>query len=262
MATVAAKTKSHPTSIPSRTKVTFLGGAGTVTGSSYLLEIRGTTILVDCGLFQGSRKLKDLNWSPFAFEPTELDAVLLTHAHIDHVGLLPRLVLQGYEGPIFATEASCALLNLVLPDSAHLQEQDALYAEKKGYSRHKPALPLYRIADAEATLKLLKPTKFGEPVWFPEITATWQPAGHILGSAIIQLQNEKSSIVFSGDLGRFNSEIMKAPSPISEATTLLVESTYGDRIHGTESIENRLAQELDYVIQHESVMLVPAFAVG
>ena len=259
---VAPHTKSLQTTRASKAKLTFLGGAGTVTGSSYLLEINRTKTLVDCGLFQGSGKLKDLNWLPFSFNPQEIDAVLLTHAHIDHVGLLPRLVRLGYEGPIFATEATCALLNLVLPDSAHLQEQDALYAEKKGFSRHKPALPLYRIADAEATLKLLKPTKFGEPVWFPELTATWQPAGHILGSAMIRLQNEKSSIVFSGDLGRFNSEIMKAPSLMREATTLLVESTYGYRIHGTESIEHRLAQELDYVIQRESVMLVPAFAVG
>lgn len=259
MATVAPHTKSRLVSSSSSSQIRFLGGAGTVTGSSYLLEIHGARILVDCGLFQGSRKLKELNWLPFSFNPREIDAVLLTHTHIDHVGLLPRLVRQGYEGPIFATEATCALLKLVLPDSAHLQEQDALYAVKKGYSRHKP---VYRIADAEAALKLLKPTKFGEPVWFPEITVTWQPAGHILGSAIIQLQNENSTIVFSGDLGRFNSKIMKAPSLMREATTLLVESTYGNRIHRAESIEDRLAQELDYVIQRESVMLVPAFAVG
>ncbi len=262
MEIAAPTTKGLRTTSSSGTQLRFLGGAGTVTGSSYLLEIDGAKTLVDCGLFQGSRKLKELNWSPFSFDPGEIDAVLLTHAHIDHVGLLPRLVQQGYAGPIFATEATCALLKLVLPDSAHLQEQDALYAEKKGYSRHKPALPFYKISDAEATLKLLKPTKFGEPVWFSELTVTWHPAGHILGSAIIQLQNEKSSIVFSGDLGRFNSEIMKAPTLMNEATTLLVESTYGDRIHGTESIEDRLAQELDYVIQRESVMLVPAFAVG
>lgn len=262
MATVAANTNRLRTSISSKAKLTFLGGAGTVTGSSYLLEMNGRKILVDCGLFQGSRKLKELNWSPFSFNPGEIKAVLLTHAHIDHVGLLPRLVRQGYEGSIFATDATCALLKLVLPDSAHLQEQDALYAEKKGYSRHKPPLPLYTLSDAEATLKLLKPTKFGEPVWFPYLTATWHPAGHILGSAIIQIEGEKSSIVFSGDLGRFNSEMMKPPSLMSEATTLLVESTYGNRVHGSKSMEDRLAEELDTVIQRESVMLVPAFAVG
>ncbi|HLD94500.1 MAG TPA: MBL fold metallo-hydrolase, partial [Anaerolineales bacterium] len=262
MATVVANTNRPRTSISSKAKLTFLGGAGTVTGSSYLLEIHDAKILVDCGLFQGSRKLKELNWTCFGFDTRELDAVLLTHAHIDHVGLLPRLVRQGYEGPIFATDATCALLKLVLPDSAHLQEQDALYAEKKGYSRHKPPLPLYTLSDAEATLKLIKPTKFGEPIWFPYLTATWHPAGHILGSAIIQIEGEKSSIVFSGDLGRFNSEMMKPPSLMSEATTLLVESTYGNRGHGSESMEDRLAEELDTVIQRESVMLVPAFAVG
>lgn len=262
METVAPTTKRLRTTESSGARLRFLGGAGTVTGSSYLLEIQGAKILVDCGLFQGLRKLKELNWSPFSFNPREIDAVLLTHAHIDHVGLLPRLVRQGYARPIFATDATCALLNLVLPDSAHLHEQDAHYAEKKGYSRHKPPLPLYTLSDAEATLKLLKPAKFGEPVWFPELTATWHPAGHILGSAIIQLEYEKSCIIFSGDLGRFNSEMMKAPSLMREATTLLVESTYGNRPHGTELMEDRLAQELDYVIQRKSVMLVPAFAVG
>ena len=262
METVAANIKRPRTSISSKTKLTFLGGAGTVTGSSYLLEMRGAKILVYCGLFQGSRKLKELNWSPFSFDPREIDAVLLTHAHIDHVGLLPRLVRQGYVGPIFATEATCALLNLVLPDSAHLQEQDALYAEKKGYSRHKPSLPLYTLSDAEATLKSLKPTRFGEPVWFPEFTATWHPAGHILGSAIIQLEGEKSRIVFSGDLGRFDNEIMKPPIILKQADIVLVESTYGNRIHNDGSIEESLALEIDHIVQSKGVLLIPAFAVG
>jgi metallo-beta-lactamase family protein len=262
METVAANIKKPRTSISSKAKLTFLGGAGTVTGSSYLLEMNGRKILVDCGLFQGSRKLKELNWSPHSFDPSGIDAVLLTHAHIDHVGLLPRLVRQGYAGPIFATEATCALLNLVLPDSAHLQEQDALYAEKKGYSRHKPVLPLYKLADAEATLKLLKPTKFGEPVWFPELTATWHPAGHILGSAIIQLECERSNIIFSGDLGRFDNEVMKPPALLTQADVLLVESTYGNRVHSDGSIEKSLAGEIDYIAQREGVLLIPAFAVG
>jgi len=262
MEAVAANIKKPRTSATSKAKLTFLGGAGTVTGSSYLLEVNGRKILVDCGLFQGSRKLKELNWSPLSFDPSRIDAVLLTHAHIDHVGLLPRLVRQGYAGPIFATEATCALLNLALPDSAHLQEQDALYAKKKGYSRHKPPLPLYELSDAEATLKLLKPTKFGEPVWFPEITATWHPAGHILGSAIIQLEIEKTRIVFSGDLGRFDNEIMKSPALLTQADVLLVESTYGNRIHSDGSIEESLAIEIDYIVQSEGVLLIPAFAVG
>src|SRR3989304_8648907 len=169
-------------------KITFLGAAGTVTGSRYLLAVNQSKYLVDCGLFQGSRKLKELNWSNFAVSPAEIKGVFLTHAHIDHVGLLPRLVHQGFQGPVYATEATCALLNLALPDSAHLQEQEAIYANKKGYSRHKPALPLYTAADAQKVLASLRPVRFYPALQTADLEITWHPAGHILGSATLELQ--------------------------------------------------------------------------
>lgn len=247
-------------------KLTFLGGAGTVTGSTYLLEVDGSKFLIDCGLFQGSRKLKELNWSTFPFSPGEIDALFLTHAHIDHVGRLPRLVKQGFHGPVYATEATCALLNLALPDSAHLQEQDAIYANKKGYSRHKPALPLYTASDAESALKLLQPIRFFQPLRTSDLEITWHPAGHILGSAILEIQtpsaNGPTRIVFSGDLGRFDNEIMKPPSIFNQSDVLLVESTYGNRKHDNESIEDSLARELETVLRHNGVLLIPSFAIG
>jgi Cft2 family RNA processing exonuclease len=168
--------------------LSFLGASGTVTGSRFLLAVNGRQYLIDCGLFQGGRSEKALNWEPFPVAPDRIDGVLLTHAHIDHVGYLPRLVQQGFHGPVYATEASHALLDIVLPDSAHLQEQGALYANKKGYSRHKPALPLYTSADAEATLKLIRGVRFDQPLTLDGVTVTWRPAGHILGSATLDVQ--------------------------------------------------------------------------
>ena len=246
--------------------LSFFGAAGTVTGSRYLLEIRGHQYLIDCGLFQGGHSEKALNWEAFPVSPERIDAVLLTHAHIDHVGYLPRLMRQGFRGTIYATEASQALLQIVLPDSAHLQEQDAAYANKKGYSRHRPALPLYTATDAEETLKLIKGVPFDRPLGLDGITVTWRPAGHILGSAIIELEISNSRkthhIVFSGDLGRYASEVMRPPTSIPDADVLLVESTYGDRLHSDEPIREALAKALDHVIQNEGMLLIPAFAVG
>src|SRR3989304_2915258 len=156
-------------------RLSFFGAAGTVTGSRFLLDMKGRKYLVDCGLFQGGRSEKALNWEAFPIPPERIDAVLLTHAHIDHVGYLPRLVRQGFHGPVYATEASQALLQIVLPDSAHLQEQDAAYANKSGYSRHKPALPLYTAADAEEALKLIQGISFDHPLELDGATATWRP---------------------------------------------------------------------------------------
>lgn len=244
----------------------FLGAAGTVTGSRFLLEVKGHKYLVDCGLFQGGRSERALNWEAFPIPPESIDAVLLTHAHIDHVGYLPRLVQQGFRGAVYATEASQALLRIVLPDSAHLQEQDAAYANKRGYGRYKPALPLYTAADAEQTLKLIQGIPFDHPLELNGVTATWRPAGHILGSATLDVEitngGDSRHVVFSGDLGRYESEVMRPPTSVSGADVLLIESTYGDRLHSDELIQDILAEALDYVVEREGVLLVPAFAVG
>lgn len=244
----------------------FLGAAGTVTGSRFLLEVKGRQYLIDCGLFQGSHSEKALNWETFPIPPDRIEAVLLTHAHIDHIGYLPRLVSAGFHGPVYATEASQALMEIVLPDSARLQEQDAAYANKSGYSRHQPALPLYTTSDAEETLKLVKGFPFNRPLDMDGVVATWRPAGHILGSANLDLETSNAGgsrhIIFSGDLGRYKSEVMRPPVSLAEADFLLIESTYGDRLHSDEPIQDILAEMLDYVVQHEGVLLIPAFAVG
>lgn len=245
-------------------QLTFLGAAGTVTGSRFLLSDDGRSYLIDCGLFQGGRRMDERNWQPFATPPDKLDAILLTHAHIDHVGYLPRLVAQGFRGPVLATAATCALLELVLPDSAHLQEQDAAYANKRGFSRHKPALPLYTTADAERALKLLHPVPFDQSASIDGLTVTWRPAGHLLGSAILEIDlgTTGQRLVCSGDLGRYNSEVMKPPTTVAAADVLLVESTYGDRRHADDSIAAGLAEVLNRVANTKGVVLIPAFAVG
>ncbi|MFQ5343904.1 MAG: MBL fold metallo-hydrolase, partial [Anaerolineae bacterium] len=255
-------------------ELSFLGAAGTVTGSRFLLRAGSRSYLVDCGLFQGGRRLKTMNWDPFPLPPEQVEAILLTHAHIDHTGYLPRLVRQGFRGPIYATEATCALAEIMLPDSAYLQEQDAAYANKKGYSRHKPALPLYTIPDAERTLELLRPVPFDQPLALDGLTATWRPAGHILGSAILEADVEDQAgpergrragprhVVFSGDLGRYDAEVMKPPHTVTTADYLLVESTYGNRRHHEGSIEDVLAGVLGSVVDQGGVLLIPSFAVG
>jgi metallo-beta-lactamase family protein len=235
-----------------------------VTGSRFLLETAGRRYLVDCGLFQVSRATKQLNWKPFLVKPERIEAVLLTHAHIDHAGYLPRLIRGGFRGPVFATEATIALLELLLPDSAHLQEQEAAFANKKGYSRHKPALPLYTVEEAEQTLAQLRPVRFGEPLTLAGLAVTWHSAGHILGSAIISVETDEGGrrIVFSGDLGRYGGEIMASPTQIREADCLLVESTYGDRRHGEQPVRLEMADLVRSVADRGGVLLIPAFAVG
>ncbi len=244
----------------------FWGGTGTVTGSRFLLRTNRRQYLIDCGLFQGGRRWKEMNWQPFPISPGQVDAVFLTHAHIDHTGYLPRLVQQGFRGPIYATEATCALLRILLPDSAYLQEQDAAYANKKGYSRHKPALPLYTVADADQALALLHPVPFSRPLTLDGVTVTWQPAGHILGSSIVQIDMERPGgvrrIVFSGDLGRYDGEVMASPVAVKSADYLLVESTYGNRHHSEESVEDALVDLFTYVVERAGVLLIPSFAVG
>lgn len=246
--------------------IRFLGAAETVTGSRFLLESGEGRYLIDCGLFQGGRKMKELNWLSFPISPKKIDAVLVTHAHIDHTGYLPRLVREGFQGPIFATEATCVLLEILLRDSAYLQEQDAAYANKKGYSRHKPALPLYTTTDAEQAIQLLHPIKFFHPEALDSLSATWHPAGHILGSAILELKvphgGFEDRLIFSGDLGRCDDEIMNSPTKLGRADILFVESTYGNRLRQEGNIQDILADVIKNVIAQEGVLLIPAFAVG
>lgn len=246
--------------------LTFLGAAGTVTGSKYLLKTKRHEYLIDCGLFQGPSELKQLNWEPFPMEEHAVDGVILTHAHIDHIGYLPRLVKQGYAGPVYATPATKALMEISLPDSASIQEQDAAYANKKGYSKHKPALPLYTVEDAERTLKLIQSVPFQTPLQLPELTVSWHAAGHIIGSGILKVELETARgtrrVVFSGDLGRYHDLVMKPPTEMEETDVLLVESTYGDRLHEDDPIEKSLAEAVRFILERGGVLLIPAFAIG
>jgi metallo-beta-lactamase family protein len=251
---------------PTLPTLTFLGAAGTVTGSKYLLKTKSHEYLIDCGLFQGPSELKQLNWEPFPMEEHSVDGVILTHAHIDHIGYLPRLVKQGYKGPVYATPATKALMEISLPDSASIQEQDAAYANKKGYSKHKPALPLYTVEDAERTLKLIQAVPFRTPLKLPELTVSWHAAGHIIGSGIliVELATARGTrrVVFSGDLGRYNDMVMKPPTEIEAADVLLVESTYGNRLHEDDPIEKSLKEAVRYILDRRGVLLIPAFAIG
>ena len=248
-------------------RLTFLGGAQTVTGSKYWLSVGRKHYLIDCGLFQGSRELEQLNWDSLPIDPAELSAVVLTHAHIDHSGYLPRLVKSGFVSPVYASEATCALLELFLPDSGYLQEEQAGYANKKGYSRHKPASPLYTYEDALQSLKLLHPVKLEQPFIIDEhLTVKVHAAGHILGSVIpecdVSIGSRGLKLVFSGDLGRYDQEIMKPPSFVAHADYLFVESTYGDREHSPEPLEDQLAAVVVQATERGGALLIPSFAVG
>ena len=246
----------------------FLGAAGTVTGSRYQLEVAGRTLLVDCGLYQGLKPLRLKNWEPWPFDLRALDAVVLTHAHIDHSGYLPRLFKLGYRGPIYCTDGTAALLGLLLPDSARLQMEEADYANRKGYSKHHPAEPLYTEADAEGALSLLRSVEYtAEAELLPGISAAMHPAGHLLGSASVLLQwgagAAKRRILFSGDLGKYDDPFMRDPQPPSEAVDyLLIESTYGNRKHDDADLDGKLADLVQRSVSRGGVLLIPAFAVG
>jgi len=246
-------------------KLSFLGGVGTVTGSKFLLDLPGgRRILVDCGLFQGFKQLRLRNWAPFPVEPASIDAVVLTHAHLDHSGYLPLLVRNGFKGPVLCTSATQDLCGILLPDSGHLQERDAEYANRHGFSKHKPALPLYTAADAVAALAQFRPVEFGQEHRIaPGLTLRFLPAGHILGAAIAELVVQGGPrIVFSGDLGRPGSPTMLDPAPIRHADYLLVESTYGDRRHDPRDVEEVLAEIITRTAARGGTVLIPAFAVG
>ena len=244
-------------------KLKFCGAAGTVTGSRYLISRDDKQFLVDCGLFQGLKQLRRRNWEAPPFDARKIDTVLLTHAHIDHSGYLPLLVRLGFRGRIICTSATVELCKLLLPDSAHLQEEEARYANKRGFSRHKPALPLYTIEDAENALQLLEGVDYGVPVpVIPGVTAKFHQAGHILGSAMITLQHDGRQTLFSGDLGRPNDPVMRPPEVIRAADNLIVESTYGNRTHGNADPEVELGNHLNRAIARGGMIVMPAFAVG
>ncbi|HJY86673.1 MAG TPA: MBL fold metallo-hydrolase [Candidatus Acidoferrales bacterium] len=249
-------------------KLAFLGAAGSVTGSKFLVEAGGRRLLVDCGLFQGTKELRRRNWDRLPEDPASFDWVLLTHAHLDHTGYLPRLMRDGFRGPIYASAATCELLDLLLPDSAHLQEEDAEHAQSHGYSKHSPPLPLYTVAEVQPVLEGLQEIPRSEPFRIsPQFSVRPHDAGHILGSSSLELtitENGKSLVVlFSGDLGRYDQPILKDPEPPPRADFLLCESTYGDRDHPTDPPpEDALAEVVNRVAQRGGVMVIPAFAVG
>jgi metallo-beta-lactamase family protein len=248
-------------------KITFLGAAGTVTGSKYLIEAGGKRLLVDCGLFQGSKDLQERNWNPLTVDPATIDWVLLTHAHIDHTGYLPRLVAAGYRGPVYADAATHELCNLLLPDSAHLQEEDALFAARKGYSSHKQPLPLYTVAQAQQAFARFQEIPREDVFTIsPEFSVRTHDAGHILGSTWLELtiteNGKKILIVFSGDIGRYDQPILNDPEAPSRADFLLCESTYGDREHGTASVADELADVINRVAKRGGMVVIPSFAVG
>ena len=243
--------------------VTFLGGAGTVTGSKFLVEYNNQRVLVDCGLFQGYKQLRLRNRKPLPIEPAQVDAVVLTHAHIDHSGYVPLFVAEGFKGPIHCTDTTKALCDILLRDAGHLQEREAAAANHGGYSKHRPARPLYTLAQAEHALTKFRMHTFEETVQItPDITARFREAGHILGAAIVELHVGNKLLVFSGDLGRPNDPIMRPPSRISRADYLFVESTYGDRQHPTVNPQDALAEIINRTAARGGSVIIPSFAVG
>ena len=245
--------------------LTFLGAAQTVTGSKHLLEADGERVLVDCGLFQGLKALRERNWQPLPVEADSIRAVVLTHAHLDHCGYLPRLVRHGFRGRIFCTPATAELARVVLADAGHLQEEDAERANRKGYTKHHPALPLFTSADADRAMALLQPVGYNRPMPVaPGITAEFINAGHLLGSsyARVHVETTNKTILFGGDLGRYARPVLPDPSPVAEADVLLVESTYGNRVHEEDDHGARFASIITSTIERGGKVIIPAFALG
>ncbi len=248
-------------------KITFLGATGTVTGSKYLLETDGKKLLIDCGMFQGLKQLRLRNWADFPVDPTSIDTVILTHAHIDHTGYLPKLVQMGFKGTVYATPATMDLSAIMLPDSAHLQEEDAKYANKKQFTKHAPAMPLYNITDAQNSLELFQALPYGKVEQLsPNVTLCYRDAGHILGSAFVDIrittEDGERRILFSGDLGRPGQPILRDPHTVFGTDYLVLESTYGDRLHGQTDKKTDLARIINESYKRGGVLVVPSFAVG
>ena len=242
--------------------VTFYGAVGTVTGSRFLLTGNQSSVLIDCGMFQGLKELRLRNWEPFPCDVTQIDAVVLTHAHLDHCGYLPRLVKQGFTGTVYVTQHTAALASIILRDSATLQVEDARYAKKKGFSKHKEPLPLYNLEEAEAAIKLFRPIAFHEEREIsPGIKLTFHRSGHILGSAHAEIDVDGKHILFSGDLGRPGHPLLSPPDSIDGKVVdaIVVESTYGDRTHPP--VDKTLAEAINRTISRGGSVLIPAFAI-
>src|SRR3954454_11732723 len=297
MSSLRAPLPNYPLSLShSAVSLTFLGAAGTVTGSKHLLEVDGRRILVDCGLFQGMKELRLRNWAPLPVDPASIDAVILTHAHLDHCGYLPRLGAGGFRGRIFCTPATKELCSLVLPDSAHIQEEDARDANRHGFTKHSPALPLYTSADAARALTQLQPVGYDRPVPIFDqpgltrvrpgsdppgarsqeksaggsdpgqtplsATVEFINAGHLLGSAYARVEVAGKTILFGGDLGRYGRPVLPDPTSIPEADVLLLESTYGDRLHAPDDEGARLAEIVNDAVARGGKLIIPSFAIG
>jgi metallo-beta-lactamase family protein len=246
--------------------ITFYGGVGTVTGSKYLVEHDGSRVLVDCGLFQGPRELRERNWEDPPFDPASLDAVVITHAHIDHTGYLPRLVRLGYSGPVFTSGGTADLLKILLPDSGRLQEEEAEYRNRHQLTRHAPALPLYDEGDAKEALKLMRPVaNDGVPIAMCDgFRAGFLVAGHIIGASLVlvEMGDKPIRFLFSGDLGHYDQPIVKDPAVPPDCDYLMVESTYGNRLHGDVDSATQMARIINEAVDRNGPILIPAFAVG
>jgi len=244
-------------------KLHFLGASRAVTGSKYLLEHKKSKLLVDCGLFQGKKELRNRNWAPFPIPAHTIDAIVLTHAHLDHTGYIPRLVRQGFKGPIYCTPATQELTKFILLDSAYLQEEEARHANKYKTSKHNPALPLYTSEDAEAALELFQSIPRDKLTSIlPEISVLPQVAGHILGACSLTVHVENKIISFSGDIGRYDVPLLPDPKPIEIGNLLLCESTYGDRLHSKASMESELEKIILEASKKSGPLLIPAFSIG
>src|SRR5437667_1963896 len=251
-------------------KLTFLGATQTVTGSKFLLENKDVRVLIDCGLFQGMKELRLRNWEGPPVDPASVDMIILTHAHIDHTGYLPRFVAQGFKGPVYATPATVDLARILLPDAGHLQEEEAKYRNKHQLSKHKPALPLYTIENAMAALELLRPVKYGETMALSSsLGFDLVPAGHILGSSFVRFREgsgeTQKTILFTGDIGRYGQPIIFDPTTVDAADYLILESTYGNRLHADKNGKSGKDQLRDVVVstaKRGGTIVIPSFAIG